>query len=89
MAFIVIPLYVFGLSMAHKTVLYIGVIIPLLSVGFAIIVNVLQEYKPYWLPEKMQDWTFLPLWLHSLKPYDKYVKIIINQVLKRLILTFF
>ena len=75
--------------MAHKTVLYIGVTIPLLIVGFAITVNVLQEYKPYWLPEKLQDWTFLPLWLHSLKPYDKYVTIIINQILKRLILTFF
>ena len=89
MAFIVIPLYVFGLSMAHKTVLYIGVVIPLLIIGFAITVNVLQEYKPCWLPEKLQDWTFLPLWLHSLKPYDKYGPIIVFQVTKGLILTFF
>lgn len=71
MAFVIIPLYIFGLSMAHEIVLYIGVILPLLIAGFTIIVNILQKYKPHWLPEKLQDWSFLPLWLHSLKPYDK------------------
>ena len=71
MAFVIVPLYVFGLSVAHHIVLYIGVSIPLIILGFAIFVNILQEHKPQWLPEKLQDWNFLPLWLHSLKPYDK------------------
>ena len=70
-AFVLIPLYVFGLSLSNKVVLYIGVIIPL-AIGFTlVIINVIQQNKSKWLPEKLQDWEFLPLWMHSLKPYDR------------------
>jgi len=70
-AFVLMPLYVFGLSLANQVVLYIGVIIPLAIVFISVIINVLQQNKSEWLPMKLQDWEFLPLWMHSLKPYDR------------------
>ena len=70
-AFVLIPLYVFGLSLANKVVLYIGMIIPLAIVFTSVIINVIQQNKSKWLPMKLQDWEFLPLWMHSLKPYDR------------------
>ena len=69
--FVLIPLYVFGLSLANQVVLYIGVIIPLAIVFISVIINVIQQNKSKWLPEKLQDWEFLPLWMHSLRPYDR------------------
>ena len=72
-AFVLMPLYVFGLSLANQVVLYIGVITPLAIVFISVIINVLQQNKSEWLPMKLQDWELLPLWMHSLKPYDRYV----------------
>ena len=69
--FFIIPLYVFGLSFAHPVILYIGVIIPVAVIFITVIINVLQNCKPEWLPSKLQNWDFLPIWLRSLKPYDK------------------
>ena len=51
--------------------LYIGVTVPSFIAVVAIIINVLQENKPDWLPNILKNWDFLPIWLHSLKPYDK------------------
>ena len=30
----------------------------------------IQKNKPSWLPSVLRDWTFLPLWMRSLKPID-------------------
>jgi len=71
--FLMLPLVVFGLSLAGFWVIIgvgIAVIILLLFIG---IVNVLQKRRPMWLPTILRDWTFLPLPLRSLEPYDRVV----------------
>ena len=40
---------------------------------FIIVVNVLQNNKPSWLPKILQTWLFLPLFLRSLEPYNRVV----------------
>ncbi|XP_051559290.1 solute carrier family 34 member 2a [Myxocyprinus asiaticus] len=71
--FFVFPLLVFGLSMAGWQVL-VGVLVPIVAVLiFAIVVNILQKHKPQWLPSCLRSWDFLPLWAHSLEPWDRVV----------------
>lgn len=54
-----------------------GVLVPIVAVLiFAIIVNILQNHKPQWLPSALRSWNFLPLWAHSLEPWDRVVSII-------------
>ncbi|XP_067259303.1 solute carrier family 34 member 2a isoform X1 [Chanodichthys erythropterus] len=74
--FFALPLFVFGLSLAGWQVL-VGVLVPIVAVLiFAIIVNILQKHKPQWLPSALRSWNFLPLWAHSLEPWDRVVSII-------------
>merc|ERR1719220_1677535 len=40
---------------------------------FSVVVTTLQVSHPSYLPSLLQDWTFLPLWLHSLEPWDKAI----------------
>ena len=41
-----------------------------ISLVFAIIVNIMQNKCPKYLPKVLQTWDFLPLWMHSLDPLD-------------------
>lgn len=34
----------------------------------------IQEKKPHWLPKILRNWEFLPRPLHSLEPYDKFLR---------------
>ncbi|CAJ1052115.1 solute carrier family 34 member 2a [Xyrichtys novacula] len=71
--FFVLPLFVFSLSLAGWKVL-VGVGVPLLAILIIIvIINVLQKKKPRCLPTRLRSWDFLPLWAHSLAPWDKVV----------------
>lgn len=71
--FFILPLFVFSLSLAGWPVL-VGVGVPLLVLLIIIIViNVLQKKKPSCLPAVLRSWDFLPLWAHSLAPWDKVV----------------
>ncbi|XP_053712036.1 sodium-dependent phosphate transport protein 2B-like [Synchiropus splendidus] len=71
--FFILPLFVFSLSLAGWKVL-VGVGVPLLVLLIIIIVvNVLQKKKPGCLPAPLRTWDFLPLWAHSLEPWDKVV----------------
>lgn len=71
--FFVLPLLVFSLSLAGWQVL-VGVGVPLLVMLIIIvIINILQKRKPGCLPTVLQSWDFLPLWAHSLAPWDKVV----------------
>ncbi|XDV14745.1 hypothetical protein PO909_014942 [Leuciscus waleckii] len=73
--FFALPLFIFGLSLAGWQVL-VGVLVPIVAVLiFAIIVNILQKHKPQWLPSALRSWNFLPLWAHSLEPWDRVVSI--------------
>ncbi|CAM9150984.1 unnamed protein product, partial [Lampetra planeri] len=74
--FFLLPLLVFSLSLAGWRVL-VGVGAPLLAALIIIIViNVLQKRKPGCLPAVLRSWDFLPLWAHSLEPWDKVVGVI-------------
>ncbi|XP_061685411.1 sodium-dependent phosphate transport protein 2B-like [Syngnathoides biaculeatus] len=71
--FFLLPLLVFSLSLAGWQVL-VGVACPLVFLLVAVVViNVLQKRKPGCLPAALRSWDFLPLWAHSLEPWDKVV----------------
>ncbi len=72
MMFFVIPLYIFGLSMAGPVALYIGVLPFITMFIVAIIINVLQKKIPQHLPDILRNWSFLPEWMRSLDPIDRY-----------------
>ncbi|XP_035516393.1 solute carrier family 34 member 2a [Morone saxatilis] len=71
--FFILPLFVFSLSLAGWQVL-VGVGAPLvLIIIIIIVINVLQKWRPGCLPAALRSWDFLPLWAHSLAPWDKVV----------------
>ncbi|XP_020794147.2 sodium-dependent phosphate transport protein 2B-like [Boleophthalmus pectinirostris] len=77
--FFLLPLLVFGLSVAGWKVL-VGVGAPLLGLLIIIvIINVLQKHKPSCLPAALRNWDFLPLWAHSLAPWDKVVDVFVTK----------
>ena len=81
-AFFLIPLIVFGLSLAGWSVkqkiqllhifsffrpVFGGVLGPIvLIIIIVIIINLLQSYKPNYLPAKLRTWSWLPRPLRSL-----------------------
>uniref|UniRef100_A0A4X2K337 Sodium-dependent phosphate transport protein 2B n=1 Tax=Vombatus ursinus TaxID=29139 RepID=A0A4X2K337_VOMUR len=74
--FLLTPLAVFGLSLAGWPVL-VGVGAPILLVLLVVLVmRVLQARCPQVLPKKLQTWDFLPLWMHSLQPWDGLVSLL-------------
>lgn len=74
--FFLLPLFIFSLSLAGWQVLA-GVGVPLVVMLIIIVViNVLQKWKPGWLPTVLRSWEFLPLWAHSLDPWDKVVGVV-------------
>lgn len=73
LCFLVLPLGVFGLSLAGWQVL-VGVGVPLVVLLiFVIIVNIMQSRCPRYLPKGLRSWDFLPTPLHSMKPWDAMV----------------
>jgi sodium-dependent phosphate cotransporter len=77
--FLLLPLTVFGLSMAGWYVL-VAIGAPLLIFFFLVIViNVLQTRRPKWLPKKLRTWEFLPKPLHSLAPYDRALTVCLRS----------
>lgn len=73
LCFLVIPLAVFGLSMAGWVVM-VGVGVPIVVlIIFVVIINVMQSHWPHVLPKVLRNWDFLPRPLHSLAPWDAVV----------------
>ena len=76
--FLILPLLVFTLSMIGVIAFY-TVSIPFASIAImAFLLNLLQGFKPELLPAKYRTWAFLPLWFHSLEPYDRIVQHLIH-----------
>ncbi|KAG7264654.1 hypothetical protein CRUP_032061 [Coryphaenoides rupestris] len=68
--FFLLPLTIFGLSMAGWQAL-VGVAVPLVAaLAVVVAINALQRWRPGWLPAALRSWDFLPLWAHSLAPWD-------------------
>lgn len=73
MMFFLLPMSVFALSYAG-TWAFVGIGIPIAAIlTFATIINLIQAKKPSWLPLKLQDWNWLPLFMHSLDPIDNLI----------------
>uniref|UniRef100_A0A674P6U5 Sodium-dependent phosphate transport protein 2B n=1 Tax=Takifugu rubripes TaxID=31033 RepID=A0A674P6U5_TAKRU len=73
LCFLVLPLSVFGLSMAGWIVM-VSVCVPIVVlIIFVIVVNVMQSRCPRFLPKVLRSWDFLPRPLHSLAPWDAVV----------------
>uniref|UniRef100_UPI0037E81725 sodium-dependent phosphate transport protein 2B-like n=1 Tax=Semicossyphus pulcher TaxID=241346 RepID=UPI0037E81725 len=73
LCFLVMPLSVFGLSLAGWQVL-VGVGVPIVVlIIFVIIVNVMQSRCPRYLPKGLRSWDCLPRPLHSMEPWDAVV----------------
>uniref|UniRef100_A0A8C2WMZ8 Solute carrier family 34 member 2a n=1 Tax=Cyclopterus lumpus TaxID=8103 RepID=A0A8C2WMZ8_CYCLU len=71
--FFLLPLIIFSLSLAGWPVL-VGVGAPLvILLVIILVINMLQKRKPGCLPAALRSWDFLPLWAHSLDPWDKVV----------------
>ncbi|KAM4819309.1 sodium-dependent phosphate transport protein 2B-like isoform 1-T3 [Thomomys bottae] len=76
--FFLIPLAVFGLSLAGWRVL-VGVGVPIVFLVLLVIfLQLLQSHHPHILPQKLRDWNFLPCWMHSLKPWDHLISLTIS-----------
>ncbi|XP_054710095.1 sodium-dependent phosphate transport protein 2B-like [Uloborus diversus] len=71
MMFLALPATVFALSTAGPVAFASvgGPIVLILAIVVAI--NVLQRKRPSILPLKLRDWSFLPMWMHSLDPLDR------------------
>ncbi|XP_027794349.2 sodium-dependent phosphate transport protein 2B [Marmota flaviventris] len=71
--FFLTPLTVFGLSLAGWPVL-VGVGVPIILLLLLVVcLRLLQSRCPSVLPIKLRNWNFLPLWMHSLKPWDNLI----------------
>lgn len=79
MMFFLLPLIVFGLSLISMwALLGIGGPILLLFI-IVIIINIIQNKRPSLLPIKLQNWNYLPLWMHSLEPIDAVVSKLVES----------
>lgn len=75
LCFVVLPIAVFGLSLAGWQVL-VGIGVPIIAIViFAVIVNMMQKRCPHFLPKFLRTWDFLPRPLHSLAPWDRVVTV--------------
>ncbi|XP_076992650.1 sodium-dependent phosphate transport protein 2B isoform X2 [Tamandua tetradactyla] len=74
--FFLVPLAVFGLSLAGWPVL-VGVGVPIIFLLLLVVLlRILQSRCPRVLPRKLQNWNFLPSWMHSLKPWDSVISLL-------------
>ncbi|KAM9677427.1 LOW QUALITY PROTEIN: sodium-dependent phosphate transport protein 2B [Trichechus inunguis] len=81
--FFLIPLTVFGLSLAGWQVL-VGVGVPIIFLLLLVVfIRLLQSRCPRILPRKLRNWDFLPLWMHSLKPWDHLISLLTNCCQRR------
>nr|XP_054599491.1 sodium-dependent phosphate transport protein 2B-like [Nothobranchius furzeri] len=73
LCFVILPLSVFGLSLAGWQVV-VGIGVPVIAlIVVVIIINVMQSRCPRYLPKVLRTWDFLPQPLHSTAPMDRVV----------------
>lgn len=73
LCFFVIPLLVFGLSLAGLPAL-LAVLVPVVLIVIVVVtINLLQSHFSHRLPSCLRSWDFLPLWTRSLEPWDRKI----------------
>ena len=74
-AFILAPLTAVVLNHFGRYVLEVVFVIFTMFMPTIVVINVLQGYKNgMYLCSFLMTWDFLPIWLHSLEPYDQFIK---------------
>jgi sodium-dependent phosphate cotransporter len=70
--YFVIPLIIFGISLIPYWIglAIVGIPFIILILGL-IVIKILRSKFPKVLPERFKNFDWLPLWMRSLKPYDK------------------
>lgn len=84
MMFFALPGYVMGLSFIDEENhlgVYLGFFPLVLLLLIIVLINVLQDKRPKYLPKFLRNWDFLPLWMRSLEPLDRYKFALSNNVL--------
>ena len=70
--FLILPAFIMGISLNDIVFAVIG--IPFLIIMICVVVvNLMQRKHPKLLPQILRNWDFMPLFLHSLEPYDAVV----------------
>jgi len=69
--FFVFPILIFALDMISDIALFCVLGPFIVIIIFAIVVNIMQDRCPRFLPSFLKDWSFLPEPLRSLDPYDR------------------
>merc|ERR1719453_1117842 len=83
LAFFLIPLIIFGISLGSNAAsATIVILFALFFLGVGV-VNWMQVHKPESLPAKLRDWSFLPECLRSLEPIDRLFCGPCNKCLKK------
>ena len=77
--FLILPLLVFGLSLAGPAALYITLGVVLVIALTAGLISLLQRRAPNVLPPVLRSWKFLPEPLRSLAPYDRLVTALVSH----------
>lgn len=78
MAFFLLPLAVFGLSQAGWEILTAVGTTFLCLILIICIIKILQRKRPQWLPKKLRDWKFLPIYFRSLEPLDRSMSFLLS-----------
>ena len=71
--FFLLPLAMFGLSLAGAVPLYLATSLLAATLLFAVTVTQLQRRAPRLLPAQLRTWARLPAWLRSLEPWDRVI----------------
>jgi len=71
--FFIFPMTMFAVSMMGAIPLYIFTTVLLTVLISSVTITNLQSKAPNYLPRILKDWNFLPIWLHSLDPWDALV----------------
>ena len=70
--FLLLPGFIMAISLNDIAFMVIGIPFLVLLV-FVVTVNIMQRKCSKFLPEILRSWDFLPLFMHSLEPYDKVI----------------
>lgn len=74
------PAVLLGISFLPQPAMLTVLGILVVFFGSITLINVLQVKYPRVLPQKLKTWNFLPLWLHSLRPYDRVMTDTLSKI---------
>ena len=68
--FLCLPLFIMVCSL--NTIVFYCTVIPLfILLLIVILINMMQDKCPQYLPSILRNWDYLPLFMRSLDPYDR------------------